>query len=104
MTRHTEPKAVYTVRAKVWLYRGGGAWHFLTLSRKHAAAIRALFAGGARPFGSLPVAVTIGATEWRTSLFPDRKAGSYLLPIKASVRKAEQIEDGTMETATVQIL
>ena len=104
MTRNIEPKAVYTVRAKVWLYSGNGGWHFLTLSRKHAAAIRALFAVGARPFGSLPVAVTIGATVWRTSLFPDNKAGSYLLPIKASVRKAEQIEDGMTVTAAVQIL
>ena len=26
--------------------------------------------------------------RWRTSLFPDRSGGSYLLPVKAAVRKA----------------
>lgn len=97
-------RARYTVRAKAWLYSANGGWHFLTLPSKQAAAIRALFARGARPFGSIPVSVTIGETGWRTSLFPDRKAGSYLLPIKASVRKSEQIEDGTMVTAVIQVL
>ena len=103
MPRNNEPQATYTVRAKVWLYSGNGGWHFLTLPRRQAAAIRAVFADAARPFGSLPVSVTIGATQWRTSLFPDRKAGSYLLPIKAGVRKAEQLEDGMMVTATIRI-
>ena len=104
MLKNTAPRATYKVRAKVWLYNGNGGWHFLTLPAKQAAAIRALFATGSRPFGSLPVSVTIGGTEWRTSLFPDKKAGSYLLPIKADVRKSEQIEDGMMVSATIHIL
>jgi hypothetical protein len=35
--------------------------------------------------------VQIGATVWQTSLFPDSKNKSYVLPIKAAVRKAENI-------------
>ena len=98
------PRASYTVRAKVWLYAGNGGWHFLTLPSKHAAAIRALCAHGVRPFGSIPVSVTIGATHWRTSLFADKKTGSYLLPIRVSVRKREQIEHGKMASAITDIV
>ena len=44
-----------------------------------------------RGWGSLPVTVTIGKTSWKTSIFPDAKAGAYLLPLKADVRKKEKI-------------
>jgi hypothetical protein len=40
--------------------------------------------------GCDPGRVRIGDTEWTTSLFP--KDGRYLVPVKDSVRKAEQLE------------
>ena len=43
----------------------------------------------------------IGSTEWRTSVFPSKDAGRFLLPIKASVRKAEAIAEG--DVVTVQL-
>lgn len=36
--------------------------------------------------------VRLGETEWTTSLFP--KDDRYLVPIRASVRKAENLESG----------
>jgi hypothetical protein len=48
--------------------------------------------------------VTIGKTQWRTSLFPDKKTNSYLVAIKAAVRKGENIEAGETVTATIHIL
>lgn len=51
-----------------------------------------------RSFGSIAVTATIGQTDWQTSVFRDNKSNSYLLPIKASVRrKQELIEDETYE-------
>lgn|GEM_PF-6805245 len=38
------------------------------------------------------VCATVGATTWTTSLIPED--GRYLLPLKAAVRAAEQIEIG----------
>lgn len=97
------PRAQYRVRAKVWLYPGAGGWHFANLSRRHSTQIRSLFGPEARGFGSLPVRVKIGRTEWRTSLFPDRKSGSYLFAIKAAVREQERITAGDTISALVQI-
>lgn len=96
-------RAEYKVRAKVWLYPGEGRWHFANLSPKRSAEIRMRFGAVARGFGSLPVGVKIGRTEWRTSIFPDRKSGSYVFAIKADVRKKERIAVGDTITAVVQI-
>ncbi|WP_436793855.1 DUF1905 domain-containing protein [Actinospongicola halichondriae] len=38
--------------------------------------------------------VTVGATTWATSVFPDSKRSAYILPMKKAVRKAEGIDDG----------
>jgi len=55
-------------------------------------------------FGSVRVAVTIGTTSWRTSIFPDSKTGTYLLPVKKEVRDAEKLQTGDDVRARVQIV
>lgn len=52
-------------------------------------------AGPRRGFGSIRVEARIGDTTWHTSLFPDSKSGSLLLPVKKQVRLAEDIEPGS---------
>ncbi len=87
---------------KVWIYPGEFAnWHFVTLTKKVGQEIKETHGKNARGFGSLPVEVTIGQTTWKTSIFPDKRAGSYLLPLKAQVRKKEDIEAG--ETVAFEI-
>ncbi len=83
------------LEAEVWLWTSNGAsWHFLTVEGEAAAEIRYASLGMTRGFGSVPVEVTIGRTRWRTSLFPSKSAGGFLLPLKASVRKAERFGEG----------
>jgi hypothetical protein len=96
-------KAEYKVRAKVWLYPGMGGWHFANLSVRQSVEIKARFGPDAKGFGSVPINVTIGRTEWCTSLFPDSKSRSYLFAIKADVRKKERISAGDTIRALVQI-
>jgi len=93
----------YKVRAKVWLYPGKGGWHFANLSARHSAEIKARFGRDARGWGSLPVTVRIGATEWQTSIFPDRKSHRYLFAIKSEVRQREHVTDGDTISAIVRI-
>lgn len=87
----------------MWLYPGKGGWHFVNLSSKQSREIRALFGMDARGFGSLPVSVRIGDTEWMTSIFPDSTSQSYLFAIKAAVRQKEGITTDKTITATVRI-
>ena len=82
---------IYQLRSRVFLWQGLAAWHFLGIPKKYSGDIKQRFGGSARGWGSLPVSVTIGQTTWKTSIFPDKKSGMYLLPVKAAVRKKEGI-------------
>lgn len=97
------PGKKYFLTAKVWLYPGMAAWHFITLPQKESEAIKELFSEMKRGWGSLPVKVTIGKTIWKTSIFPDKKAGAYLLPLKAEVRKKEKISEGDTIEVVLEI-
>jgi Domain of unknown function (DUF1905) len=56
-----------------------------------------------RPFGSVAVGVTLGSTTWTTSLFRDTKSGSYLLPVKAGVRRREGVGAGDTVRLVVEV-
>jgi len=87
-------KNTYKIRSKVFLWQGIAAWHFVGIPTKQSAEIKKRFAAVAKGWGSLPVSVTLGKTTWKTSIFPDKKSGTYLLPLKADVRKKEDISHG----------
>jgi len=92
----------YEFTTALWLYEGPGGWTFASLPVAVSAEIKA-HVGRGRGFGSVRVTVTIGASSWQTSIFPDNKAGTYLLPVKAAVRKAEGVEAGDSTTIQIQI-
>jgi Domain of unknown function (DUF1905) len=95
----SEQRFTVHCQATVWLWTGKGAWHFVTLPLDRASQLKEIDAIGAqalgtrvrRGWGSIPVRVCVGNSTWETSIFPDKQSGSYFLPIKASIRKAEQI-------------
>lgn len=80
----------FKIITKIWLYDGHAAWHFATIDAPTSKAIKALQTGPRRGWGSVKVTAKIGKTSWTTSIFPDKNE-TYLLPIKASVRKAEKL-------------
>ncbi len=85
-------KTKFKMKARVWVYSGSAAWHFLTLPQKESSQIKRQFNEVSRGWGSLPVKATINKTSWNTSIFPDKKSNLYLLPLKADVRKKEDIK------------
>jgi hypothetical protein len=94
---------IYLFEAELWLWdaRLNDSWTFLSLPPDASEEIREIAGPTPRGFGSVRVTVTIGGTSWATSIFPDAKAGVYVLPIKKAVRTAERVESG--DTATVRI-
>ncbi|TLM83189.1 DUF1905 domain-containing protein [Pseudarthrobacter sp. NamE5] len=87
----------YAFTAELWLYPGEAAWHFLTLPADVADGIADHIAErsiGRKAFGSVKVTAEIGSQTWQTSIFPDTKAGSYLLPVKKAVRDKARIKAG----------
>jgi hypothetical protein len=84
---------------KIWFWRGPAPWFFVTVPEEQSRDLKAISAFVTYGWGVIPVHVRIGGTEWQTSLFP--KDGCYLVPIKASVREAENLEEG--DTVTLQL-
>ena len=101
-----EPEAAAApvmVKAKVWRWKQDAGWHFVTVPKAQSAQIRSKASGAKRGWGSVPVRISIGETEWETSLFPQGKTGTYLFALKASVRKAEGIEEGHVIRAEISL-
>ena len=94
----------FLLKSRVIVYPGMGGWRFLALPTKEAKVIKETFGKYARGWRSLRVAVTVGKITWKTSIFPDKKSGTYLLPLKAQIRKAEGIGDGDTVKFTVELL
>lgn len=96
-------KGVYKLKSKVLVYPGDGGWRFLVIPLKEGREIKNKYGQNARGWGSLPVSVTTGKTTWETSIFPDKQSGSYLLPLKAQVRKKEGIYDDDNVSFTLKL-
>ncbi len=86
----------HTFAAPLWIWQERrDTWTFVTLPEEASEAVHeASLARGPRAgFGSVRVEVRIGASTWRTSVFPGRD-GLFVLPVKRSVREAEGVEAG----------
>lgn len=88
-------------RGELYRYAGDAAWYFVTVPLDVAEPLSDSVVGPRRGFGSIRVQVSIGATTWSTSVFP-QKDGTYILPVKKAVRTAEAIEDGDVVSVELE--
>ena len=77
---------------KIWFWRGPAPWYIATVPTEQSRDLKAISGFVAYDWGMIPVDVRIGKTDWKTSLCA--KFGRYIVPIKASVRKAENHDGG----------
>lgn len=98
-------------RGQLWRWTGAsgnGTWHFLTVGGPAGEALSATalmrkLEGLARGFGSLKVKARIGESIFTTSVFPAKHQGGWLLPVKAAVRRAEDLADGDEVTVFLEV-
>lgn len=94
--------------AELWLWSAkdgnSDSWIFVTVPEDVSDEIRDR-GGPPRGFGSVRVEVTIGATTWRTSVFPNSaEAGTFVLPLKKAVRKAESLDLGDTASVALRVI
>jgi len=82
-------------------WRGPAPWFFVTIPAKQSRDIKEISKLVTYGWGVIPVHVRIRRTEFKTSLFP--KDGRYLVPIKASVRIAENLDVGDQVTIRLEV-
>ncbi len=77
----------YECTVHLWRYPGEAAWYFVTLPTDIAHEITEFIGQEPRRgFGAVKVKASVDGQWWETSIFPDKKSGSYLLPIKKAIR------------------
>ncbi len=88
---------------RVWTGGQTGKWYFVAIEGAAAeelsgTALMRRLEGRARGWGSIQVKARIGDSSWQTSVFPQkdkRGAPGWLLPVKAAIRRAECLDDGS---------
>lgn len=86
---------------RIFIWKGPAPWFFAAIPAEQSKEIKAISGMVTYGWGVIPVHVRIGGTDFQTSLFP--KDDLYLVPIKASVRKAENLEEGNRVTIRLAI-
>ena len=86
---------------EIIFWKGPAPWFFVTVPAKQSRELKAISGLVTYGWGVIPVHVRVGKTEFQTSLFP--KDGLYLVPIKVSVRKAENLEKGDKVTIRLEV-
>ena len=84
---------------EIWFWRGPSPYHFVTVPDEECGPIEANAARVTYGWGMIPVSAQIGETTFATSLYP--KDGGYVVPLKADVRRAENLDVG--DTVTVAL-
>jgi len=90
--------------AELWEWESRAAWFFVSLPFELSDRIEARMRGYERGFGSLRVQARVGATVWRTSIFPDGGRRTYVLPIKRQVREREGLLPGRRVAVEIELV
>ena len=86
---------------KIWYWRGPAPHYFVSIPEEQGYDLNALSRFVTYGWGMIPAVVRIGETEWKTSLFP--KNGTYIVPIRANVREAENLGEGDTVTISLEV-
>ena len=86
---------------EIWFWQGPAPFFFVTVPPKQCQDLQEISTSVTYGWRMIPASVRIGSTEWTTALFP--KDGRYIVPIKASVRKAEGLEEGDKVSLRLEV-
>lgn len=93
--------------AELWAWEGPASWVFLSLPPEYAETVKLAgflsLAGPRRGWKLVRVTADADGVRWDTSLFPDKASGSYILPVKASVRRSLGVAAGDRITLTLHL-
>ena len=86
---------------EIWFWRGPAPWYFVTVPAEQSRDLNVISGLVTYGWGMIPVNVLIGKTRWKTSLWPID--GRYIVPNKASVRKAENLDQDDDVTIRLEV-
>lgn len=91
----------FEFESAVIYWRGPQPYFYAPVPPEHVDDLRRVARLVTYGWGCVPVEATVGGVAFRTSLFP--KDGTYLLPIKAAVRRKTGITAGDVIAVDIKI-
>ncbi len=85
-------KIIFEFWAKLWQYSGQNGWYFVSLPAVISSEIRENLKWQEEGWGRMKATAKIGQSQWETAIWFDTKLNTYLLPIKAKIRKNEVLK------------
>ncbi len=82
-------------------WRGPAPFLFVPVPQDHIGELRFAAREASYGWGCLPAAARLGATSFSTSLFP--RGGTYFLPVKVAVQRAEGVTLGDRVAVEIEI-
>jgi hypothetical protein len=92
----------FAFEGEIWYWRGPSPFHFVTVPENECHEIKAIANDITYGWGMIPARVRIGATEWKTALWP--KDDRYIVPLKDAVRHAERLDLGDVVEVRLEIV
>lgn len=87
-------KIKYEFSEKSRQHASPGGWYFVSLPKEMSKEIRSVLKSEEEGWGRLKAVAKIGNSEWKTAIWFDSKNETYLLPLKAEIRRKEKIAAG----------
>ena len=85
-------KIEYKFSAEVWQYPGPAGWYFVSLPGNITSEIRENLKWQEEGWGRMKATAETGNSRWDTAIWFDKKHNTYLLPLKAEIRRKERLE------------
>jgi hypothetical protein len=96
-------KIQYTFTAELWQRAAAGGWHFFSLPQAMAAEIREQLQWQEEGWGRLKASARLGTSQWETAIWFDTRRQTYLLPVRAAVRRREKIGAGDAASVSIRV-
>jgi len=87
-----EAKIKYQFTGKIWKYNAAGGWIFVSLPKELSKEIRQNLQWQEEGWGRMKATAAVNGQKWDTAIWFDKKKDTYLLPLKASIRKKASLE------------
>lgn len=96
-------KIKYDFTGKLWKHSSNGGWFFISLPFDTSKEIRDHLQWQEEGWGRMKAKAVINEQQWETSIWFDKKKNTYILPIKAIIRKTLLLKEGMIISASILI-
>ena len=98
-----ESKIKYQFSSKLWKHSSEGGWFFITVPKNYSEEIRNNLKWQEEGWGRMKATAQVNGSSWDTAIWFDKKHNTYLLPLKADIRKKAGLQLGDRVEVTISV-